>query len=175
MAHETTATAPAHLQATFRNAMSRLGAAVNIVTTDGPAGISGFTATAVCSVSDSPPTLLVCLKRTNSVYNTFKTNKKVCVNVLASGQQDIALQFASNVKIPMEDRFAEKWWSRHPSGAPVLHQAIARINCTVTDFVEVATHDVMMCEVLEVEIDPAHDGLIYFDRNFHGIPAGTVD
>ena len=47
----------------FREAMSRLGAAVHIVTTAGPAGMAGFTATAVCSVSDAPPMLLVCLNR----------------------------------------------------------------------------------------------------------------
>ncbi|EPA9912692.1 pyrimidine utilization flavin reductase protein F, partial [Cronobacter sakazakii] len=39
-------------QQAFRDAMSRLGAAVNIVTTDGPAGMAGFTASAVCSVTD---------------------------------------------------------------------------------------------------------------------------
>ena len=46
-------------QAQFREAMSRLGAAVHVVTTAGPAGIAGFTATAVVSVSDQPATLLV--------------------------------------------------------------------------------------------------------------------
>ena len=47
----------------FRDAMCRLGAAVHVVTTDGPAGKSGFTATAVCSVSDAPATLLMCINR----------------------------------------------------------------------------------------------------------------
>ena len=50
-------------QQTFRDAMSCMGAAVNIITTDGPAGRAGFTASAVCSVTDTPPTLLVCLNR----------------------------------------------------------------------------------------------------------------
>ncbi len=45
----------------YRDAMACLGAAVNIVTTDGRAGRAGFTASAVCSVTDNPPTLLVCL------------------------------------------------------------------------------------------------------------------
>ena len=50
----------------YREAMSRLGAAVSVITTDGPAGPSGFTASAVCSVTDAPPTLLVCLNRSAS-------------------------------------------------------------------------------------------------------------
>lgn len=40
-------------QQTFRDAMSCMGAAVNIITTDGPAGRAGFTASAVCSVTDT--------------------------------------------------------------------------------------------------------------------------
>ncbi|MDY9280660.1 flavin reductase [Escherichia coli] len=55
-------------QQTFRDAMSCIGAAVNIITTDGPAGRAGFTASAVCSVTDTPPTLLVCLNRGASVW-----------------------------------------------------------------------------------------------------------
>lgn len=43
----------------FRNAMAMLGGAVSVITTDGPAGRFGFTASAVCSVTDAPPTLLV--------------------------------------------------------------------------------------------------------------------
>jgi flavin reductase (DIM6/NTAB) family NADH-FMN oxidoreductase RutF len=39
----------------FRDAMAQVGAAVNIITTDGPAGRAGFTASAVCSVTDTPP------------------------------------------------------------------------------------------------------------------------
>src|ERR1041385_7586719 len=49
--------------ALFREAMSRLGAAVHVITTAGPGGKTGATATAACSVSDAPPTLLMCLNR----------------------------------------------------------------------------------------------------------------
>ena len=51
----------------YREAMARLGAAVNVVTTDGPGGRGGFTASAVTSVTDDPPTLLVCANRTNEL------------------------------------------------------------------------------------------------------------
>ena len=45
--------------ADFRDGMARLAGAVNVITTDGAAGPAGFTASAVCSVTDQPPTLLV--------------------------------------------------------------------------------------------------------------------
>ena len=49
---------------TYRDAMARLGAAVNVITTSGVDGPRGFTASAVCSVTDDPPMLLLCLNRT---------------------------------------------------------------------------------------------------------------
>ncbi|MWL34502.1 4-hydroxyphenylacetate 3-monooxygenase, partial [Escherichia coli] len=39
----------------FRDARASLSAEVNIITTEGDAGQCGITATAVCSVTDTPP------------------------------------------------------------------------------------------------------------------------
>src|SRR5258708_21219037 len=66
----------------FREAMSRLGAAVHVVTTAGPGGKTGFTATAVCSVSDAPPTLLARLNRGNHSGPILPANQAFCVNTL---------------------------------------------------------------------------------------------
>ncbi len=77
-------------QQTFRDAMSCMGAAVNIITTDGPAGRAGFTASAVCSVTDTPPTLLVCLNRGASVWPAFNENRTLCVNTLSAGQEPLS-------------------------------------------------------------------------------------
>ena len=70
-------------QQAFRNAMSSLGAAVNIITTDGPAGRHGLTASAVCSVTDTPPTLLACVRRDAGAHDVLKVNGALCVNILA--------------------------------------------------------------------------------------------
>lgn len=87
----------------FRDAMARLGSAVNIITTDGPAGRAGFTASAVCSVTDSPPTLLVCLNRSASVYSVFQQNQTLCVNTLCAEHESLSNLFGG--KTPMEMRF----------------------------------------------------------------------
>jgi len=74
---------PALTSQDYRNAMARLGAAVSVITTDGPAGAVGFTASAVCSVTDSPPMLLVCLNRNSSASPAVHANGVLCVNVIA--------------------------------------------------------------------------------------------
>src|SRR6266850_2849857 len=81
-------------QAQFREAMSRLGAAVHVVTTAGPAGKTGFTATAVCSVSDAPPTLLVCLNRKSAGGPMMRENGVFCVNTLGADAEALADMFA---------------------------------------------------------------------------------
>ena len=155
----------------FRDAMARLGGAVNVVTTSGPAGQAGFTASAVCSVSDSPPTLLVCLNRSASVYDTFKTNGILCVNTLAFGQEEIATLFGG--KTPMADRFASASWTTLTTDAPVLDGALASFDCQVADIVESGTHDVLFCSVLAVRSGTAGNGLIYFGRRFHAVANQT--
>mgnify|MGYP000672260426 CR=1 FL=1 len=73
----------------FREGMSRLGASVNVITTMTGGGPVGFTATAVTSVTDTPPTLLVCLNRSSSVYSAFDQAEHLCVNVLGAGQDEV--------------------------------------------------------------------------------------
>ncbi|MBV8628360.1 MAG: flavin reductase, partial [Paraburkholderia sp.] len=83
-------------KSTFRDAMAGLGAAVNIITSDGAAGLAGCTASAVCGVTDEPPTLLVCINRSSRNNAAFRENGRLCINVLSAGQQTLAVTFASS-------------------------------------------------------------------------------
>src|SRR4249919_4184576 len=73
----------------FREGMSRLGAAVHVITTAGPGGKTGATATAVCSVSDAPPTLLVCINRSSQTNPIVVENGVFCVNTLGANGAEI--------------------------------------------------------------------------------------
>jgi flavin reductase len=138
-------------RATYREAMSRLGAAVNIITTTGPEGDSGFTASAVCSVTDDPPTLLVCMNRNSSQNLMFKATGILCVNVLTRE----------------EDRFARSRWERLATGAPALSSAAASFDCAIDQITEVGTHSVFFCGVRAIRLGAARSGLIYHGRAYH--------
>lgn len=153
----------------FREGMARLCGAVNIVTTDGPAGRSGFTASAVCSVTAEPPTLLVCLNRSSSAAPAFAGNDALCVNTVGPRHQDIAMLFGG--KTPMDDRFAAAEWSAGVTGAPVLADAVVSFDCRVTERASVGSHDVLFCEIHGIAGDPKGPGLAYFSRKFHALEA----
>jgi len=156
----------------YREAMSRLGAAVNIITTVGPEGDAGFTASAVCSVTDDPPTLLVCVNRNASQHDAMKAAGFLCVNVLAHEHQELSPVFAGMGNIPMAERFALSSWRRLVTGAPVLESAAASFDCRIEQITEVGTHSVMFCRVAAIHLGTASSGLIYHGRAYHKVSAG---
>ena len=82
---------------TYRDGMARLGASVNVVTSDGVAGRVGFTATSVCSLSDTPPSLLVCMNRSSTQNAPLKANGVLCVNILAPEHRDLSAALRGSV------------------------------------------------------------------------------
>jgi len=153
----------------FRNAMARLGAAVNIVTTDGPSGRAGFTASAVCSVTDDPPTLLVCMNRGSSGAAAFEGNGVLCVNTLCAGPAEVSNTFAGFTGLEGEARFSIGEWGGMDTGAPALNGAAASFDCRITDMVEKGTHAVLFAEVEGVRVSDGVCGLIYFSRGYHSV------
>src|SRR5207237_7538914 len=103
--------------AAFREAMSRLGAAVHVITTAGPGGKTGATATAVCSVSDAPPTLLMCLNRRSQTNPIVVETGGFCVNTLGDGGSDLADIFAGRTGVSGSDRFATGEWTTLSTGS----------------------------------------------------------
>ncbi|MBS9476542.1 flavin reductase [Ancylobacter radicis] len=151
----------------YREGMAKLPAAVNIVTSLDEAGQCGFTASAVCSVTDSPPTLLVCVNRANQSHRAIATSRVLCVNTLAGPHHEaLGMAFAGGVKT-MSERFAGAHWMTLVTGAPVLMEASVAFDCRVTDLATVGTHDVAFCEVLGLHQGGTSEGLVYFGRRFH--------
>ena len=158
----------------FRDAMARLGAAVNVITTTGPAGKGGFTASAVCSVTDDPAMLLVCVNRTSNSGAMARENGILCVNALAAGQQELAAVFAGATKCSMEDRFLIGSWGTLETGAPVLDDAVVSFDCRIADQVEKGTHIVLFAQIEAIrQGNLSGQALIYFARDYHGEGVGV--
>jgi flavin reductase len=152
----------------YRNAMARLGAAVSIITTDGSAGRTGFTASAVCSVSDAPPTLLVCVNRASTAHGFLIKNRVLCVNALSAKSEDLSRLFSA--KLQPTERFAAASWSSLQTGAPVLEGALVSFDCRVAATHCVGSHDVFYCEVTAIAHNEREDAaLLYYNRQYHEV------
>src|SRR5499426_3298043 len=150
----------------FREAMSRLGAAVHVITTAGPGGKSGATATAVCSVSDAPPTLLMCLNRKSQTNPVVQENGVFCVNTLGDSGAEIADIFAGRTGISGADRFATGEWIVLATGSPVLASAVIAFDCRIVEVRAVGSHNVFFGAVETVRAGPNGPALVYHDRAY---------
>lgn len=149
--------------------MARLGAAVNIVVTDGPAGRHGMTASAVCSVSDSPASLLLCVNRSARMHAVLRENGQLSINVLAGGQASLSGIFADR-NLDMGARFAAADWTMLDQGVPALKGALAAFGCSIRSTMDMGSHSIFLCEVQHLLLGGEEPGLVYFDRSYHQLP-----
>jgi len=156
----------------FRNAMARVCAPVNVITTNGPVGRGGFTATAMCSVTDEPPTLLVCMNSRSAQTGLFVENRRFCVNVLTQEHKELAGHFAGQ-QSDMEARYAAAAWISLPSGNQALTDAIVSFDCRLVEARLVGTHNIFVGEVIDIRSRKDGHALLYFDRNYVHVPTQT--
>ena len=152
--------------APFREAMSRLGAAVHVITTAGPGGKTGATATAVCSVTDAPPTLLMCLNRRSQTNPVVLENGVFCVNTLGAGEAEIADIFAGRTGAKGSDRFNKGEWTTLITASPVLASAVIAFDCRIVEVRSVGSHNVFFGAVEAVRLGPQGAALVYHERAY---------
>jgi len=150
----------------FREALSRVACPVSIVSTDGAHGIAGFTCSAVCSVTDDPPTIMVCVNRRSAANAIIKANGVLCVSSLAAEQVELSQMFAGVGQVPMSERFAGPHWGVLATGSPYCTQSRVALDCRVADIREVGTHSVMFAEVISSVHASDGEPLIYHSRNY---------
>lgn len=148
--------------------MSRVGGAVHLVTTDGLAGRGGFTATAVTPVTDDPPSLLVCINTAGRSAKALLANGAFGVSTLAFDDRALAEVFAGRSS-PGEDRFVRGEWRRGGSGSPLLVSALVAFDCRISDARVVATHHVIIGEIVGIRLGEPRRPLIYQGRLYHGL------
>ena len=146
--------------------MSRFAGAVHVVATDGRAGRRGTTVIAACSVSDDPPTVLVCLNATNPSNDLFRDNGVFSLNTLHAGHRELANAFSGLTGLSQPERFGFGVWETLATGAPTLSDAAAVFDCELVESKEVATHRILFGRVRGVRVGDSLEPLIYYNRQY---------
>lgn len=152
----------------FKQAMRQCAGAVALVTVGAEHGKrTGLTVTSACSLSDSPPSLIVCINRNASAHARIREEGAFAINFLHEDHALLALTFSGQKGVNGDDRFAFGQWTRAVTGAPVLTDAVAAFDCTLAQEFETTTHSIFVGEVRGVSHSDAATPLVYLRSNFH--------
>jgi len=163
----TTPAGPSTIEAdAYKRGMRQLAAAVTVVSTLRAGHPVGLVATAVCSVSVAPPTLLACINRSARSFSAIERSGNFCVNVLEAAQQDAARAFAA---ADSADRFRHFGWGPLATGAPAITGALVTFDCEVVQAVPAETHMILLGRVVAAQIAPAGKPLMYFAGAYCGL------
>jgi len=153
----------------FKAGMRQLAAGVTVIASQWQGERRGLTATAVCSLTAEPPSLLACVGKTTATCTLIQAAAAFSVNVLAHDQDRIARIFAGMEADRVEDRFAEGDWYQGDGGMPVLPGALASFECLVSEALEQSTHFVFIGRVRAVHLrDAPSRPLLYAAGGFGG-------
>ncbi|WKD32286.1 flavin reductase family protein [Streptomyces xanthophaeus] len=154
----------------FRALFGAHPAGVCVVTAVGGDGRpSGLTISAVCSVSRTPPLLLICVDNGSRTLDAIRHAGAFAVNFLAAGQERLADHFAGKGA----DKFAGVDWrpSEHALGAPLLPtaQVSAFAECRVRQEIAAGDHRVLLGEIEDAGVS-GHAPLVYHRRDYVRLP-----
>ena len=152
----------------FREALSSFASGVSVVTTtDAGGGLHGLTVSAFCSVSLSPPLVLICIEKATASHFAFAESQAFVVNILDASQMYISERFAA----PSDDKFSNINTRPGIAGIPVLTDALASLECRLYQTHDGGDHSIFVGEVEKTTVKNA-DPLIYFHHEYRELERG---
>jgi len=127
-----------------RRILGHLATGVTVVTAHREGEIYSMTANAVTSLSLHPPLILVAVDKTAAMHASLTTCRHFAVNILSDAQEHLSRRFAMRGPKDVSDLT----WTKAISGAPVLADALAWVDCRLTEVLPGGDHNIFIGEIL---------------------------
>ena len=148
----------------YKLGMRTLAAAVNIITSTHSGHRYGMTATAVCSVTADPPTLLVCINKATTTHNAIAKSGVFCVNTLRAEDSELSTTFSGAQS--GESRFKSRDWTHLATGSPALIDALVSFDCRLVKKIAHGSHTMFLGRVEQVLFGKKGKPLLYADGQY---------
>ncbi|MYD24859.1 MAG: flavin reductase family protein [Gemmatimonadetes bacterium] len=127
-----------------RRIMGHFATGVTVVTTCYEDRPQGMTANAVASLSLDPPLILVSVDVKAQMNTYLRASDCFAVNILTEEQEEISVRFAKHG--PKD--FSGIAYRTEATGSPVFEQALAYVDCRVTEILQGGDHDIFIGEIV---------------------------
>jgi flavin reductase (DIM6/NTAB) family NADH-FMN oxidoreductase RutF len=143
----------------FRRVMGHFPSGVTVVTTSRADGSPcGLTVNAFCSVSLTPPLVLICVETTADSHQCILDGGAFAVNVLSADGESLSRRFAEPL---LGTKFEGVAYRKGATGSPILSEALAWVDCRVHRAVPGGDHTIFIGEVLEADTAEGRPLLYY--------------
>jgi flavin reductase (DIM6/NTAB) family NADH-FMN oxidoreductase RutF len=148
----------------FRDALRSWASGVSVVTTERDGGIQGITVSSFASLSLDPPLVLICIDRGAVSHGLIARRGVFAVNLLREDQAALANDAAGR-RGPQGNRLEKVAWRRAVTGAPILKDCLAWLDCLLVDTLPGGDHSIF---VGRVEAAGRTDGrpLLWFGSDY---------
>jgi flavin reductase (DIM6/NTAB) family NADH-FMN oxidoreductase RutF len=151
----------------FRRTLGRFATGVTIVTTLEGKTDHGMTVNAFTSVSLEPPLVLVCCDKKAESYELMKKSKVFAVNILSDSQKQVSVNFSRHELKAI--RFQNLKIRREVTGAAVLQDALAFIDCRVVAIHNAGDHEIFVGQVEKLGYKDGSDPLLFYAGKYRKI------
>jgi flavin reductase (DIM6/NTAB) family NADH-FMN oxidoreductase RutF len=142
---------------------------VTIITVDLEGEVHGMTANAFASVSLDPPLVLVCVDHSTRTHTHLHTKKRFGINVLCEDQRAIS-EYYARAERTHEKAAAEAGarFDRTQHGTPMLHGALAYLECRLESAQVAGDHTIFIAQVEDVVVREG-EPLLFFRGKYRKV------
>ncbi|OLP46001.1 flavin reductase family protein [Rhizobium oryziradicis] len=149
-------------------ALRTLGGGVSIITTGDGDNRTGATVTSATALSVDPPRMLVSLNRSSSTWPVLEKSGSFAINIVGAAHEALANQFAGVGGLKGPERYKGADWIKLASGACVLKDAVAAIDCVIEEAIERHSHVIVIGKVVAIRLGEGNS-LLYQSGRYHNL------
>lgn len=134
-----------------KSALRMIPYGIYVLTAADGAQIAAATVNWVTQTAFAPPLVVVGVKADSGSYATLKKAGKFALNMLGKGQQAQAFAFFKPATVE-GGKISGEPYKTGTTGAPILTNAAACVECKVAEIVERGDHHIVIGEVVEAHL-----------------------
>ena len=121
----------------------------------------GLTINSFCSLSLTPPLVLVAIDRACSLLSTFETSGSFAINFLQASHRDLSIRFA---EVP-EGRFSGVEWKPGVTGSPLIEDVLGTMECKTVNIIDAGDHRALIGEAVSAMVGEGAP-LVYYRSGY---------